>query len=96
MVLLAYAALRPTVILGEGVCRGSLIIHQGETYVVVGAAKCRYNRPGKRDEYRPGWVILAVESAEAGLITSRQTINITQEVEMVFPGAVYPLNEYIV
>lgn len=67
---------------------------RGETYVVVGEAPLR-NQNNSR-AYGRGWKITLVESAEAGIVRSIDVVEKDQEVESFFPGAVFPLSEYII
>lgn len=66
---------------------------RGETYVVVGEALFRNQN---NEVYARGWKITLVKSAEAGIVRSITVIEKDHEVESFFPGAVFPISDYII
>ena len=81
--------------LDENVCRGSLIIHGHASYAVVSGRAEVYHKGTLT--YR-GWAIMPVTWFKVdGSIYVGERIHVAEneEVEMFFPGVVYPLPTYI-
>lgn len=84
--------------LDELVCRGTLIIHKQERLVVIGPGVRIVARWGTYNEQqRSGWRIMSTAQLKAAviLITAIRTVDNKEEVDMFFPGNVYPLPDYI-
>ena len=75
--------------LDDTVCRGSLIIHKGESYVVLGMSKPWADGTGA------GWKITSTPREGEWFIASTQYVNKTDEVDTFFPGAVFEIPDYI-
>jgi hypothetical protein len=81
--------------LDDTVCRGSLIIHKGESYVVIGRGVQATDMGHQVTPFQT-WRIVGVKVAEAGIVADRHQVGCDAEVEMFFPGAVFPLSEFII
>lgn len=85
--------------LDENVCRGSLIIHKGEKLIVV--APLRVMQPTTAGKFNfslvDGWKTCRAIAVDGGVdyIVDGKGLARTEDVEAFFPGAVYPLPDYI-
>ena len=88
--------------LDENVCRGSLIIHKGISYVVIGYGV--HNEQAKVGQMfrgpniqKFGWRIKPTADFKPDQIhvSAVLTINKDEEVEMFFPGVAFELPDYI-
>jgi hypothetical protein len=75
--------------LDDTVCRGSLIIHKGESYVVLGRFEL------SRDVKGSGWKINPTPKEGVWSIAGANWIGLQQEVDTFFPGAVFEIPDYI-
>ena len=70
--------------LDDTVCRGSLIIHKGESYVVTG-----------RSSVWLDWVCLHTPKDGVWIIDGFMHLSDADEVDTFFPGAVFEIPDYI-
>ena len=77
--------------LDENVCRGSLIIHHGHSYAVVG--KCKATDVFGRVAPIEKWKVVRVDAEQ--LIVEGETFVQSEEVDCFFPGVAYELPGYI-
>lgn len=75
--------------LDGNVCRGSLIIFNGESYAVV--RKSDYRKTGFWQ-----WWTFPIKNLEAGEFKEYTIFSKVSEVDSFFPGNVYPLPDYII
>jgi hypothetical protein len=82
--------------LDDTVCRGSLVIHQGVTYVVLNTG-VYVKRAVNGKAYGRGarWKITATPN-EKWAISGGHYIDDTVNVDTFFPGEVYPVPDYII
>ncbi len=88
--------------LDELVCRGTLIIHKGERLVVLGPGVHVANTPSAHlgrymTQQRFGWRVMSADQfkPDAIRVCEMRTIDKEEDVDMFFPGSVYPLPDYI-
>ena len=88
--------------LDELVCRGTLIIHKSERLVVLGpgvhTSLSHGVFGGNHTQQRRGWRVIDTSVLEQDIIViaEMRTVDKEQEVDMFFPGNVYPLPEGII
>lgn len=81
--------------LDDTVCRGSLIVHRGVTYVVLGKGALRDERSSR--PYASGWRVRDITSiTDRAVIACIHTVAKDAEVDAFFPGDVFPLSEFII
>lgn len=79
--------------LDDTVCRGSLVLYQGEWYVLIRRVGPTSNH--NRLEHLRQWWAFAVKNIDEGFYNEYQIFYMNTEVEMFFPGEAYPVPKYI-
>ena len=81
--------------LDENVCRGSLVIINDQTHIIVG--KCQQTRQHSPTVHNmrlvPGYKTCFLDNGD--YVIRGEGIALEDEVDMFFPGAVYELPDYI-
>jgi hypothetical protein len=77
--------------LDNTVCRGSLIFHNGIKYVALSLE----NAMLLSNPTTQAWRVIPVEDLKAGRVIGFNRFLRDEEVDMFFPGVVFPLPDYI-
>lgn len=67
----------------DGACRGSIVFYEGKKYVITGK------------DYIGSYLAVEVVNADELLIAGRFVFNPNGEVDLCFPGEVFPVPKFI-